>query len=257
MFQRCLRQTLVRSPRCKNAPSSSANLLTSHLTRGKAGSFTQLSSTRCFSISTRKLEQAATESQPAPDVSTRPPQLTAQRSTPPRASPPTTTPARKHRVDILGIASRSATPGTYRPPLEDQLDTFSIVPPKNPNAVNNFYNILKTKSPARPDQDSLLAKIDQEPTNDLPPLPALRLKPTLGRTVSLSGSRGVDLTRAFRLLEMRCSQNSVRSDAREQKTYVRRGQRRKNDRIRRWRALFQAGFMAECARVRRMRAQGW
>ena len=85
----------------------------------------------------------------------------------------------------------------------------------------------------------------------------LRLKPTLGRTQQLDLTRNIDLTAAFRKVERKCADNNVKTDARTQKIYVRRGQRRKDDRRRRWRVLFKEGFLHECARIRRMKAQGW
>ncbi|OQV06767.1 hypothetical protein CLAIMM_11294 [Cladophialophora immunda] len=87
----------------------------------------------------------------------------------------------------------------------------------------------------------------------LPPI-ALRLRPTLGRTVD--GIYG-DPTRGFRLLERKCHDNSVKADMRSQEKHVRRGQRRKNVRILRWRRLFMEGFRSELATIRKMRKQGW
>ncbi|KAJ9607796.1 hypothetical protein H2200_007875 [Cladophialophora chaetospira] len=82
----------------------------------------------------------------------------------------------------------------------------------------------------------------------------LRLRPTLGRTVDgLSG----DPTRGFRQMERKCTENNVRQDARSQEKHVRRGQRRKNVRIMRWRKLFMEGFKKELDTVQRMRKQGW
>jgi hypothetical protein len=83
---------------------------------------------------------------------------------------------------------------------------------------------------------------------------ALRLKPTLGRTVdNVYG----EPARSFRLLERKCNENRVRNDQRSQEKHVRKGQRRKDIRALRWRRLFKEGFIAECERVRRMRKQGW
>ncbi len=83
---------------------------------------------------------------------------------------------------------------------------------------------------------------------------ALRLKPTLGRTVdNVFG----EPARGFRTLERKCAENRVRADARTQEKHVRKGQRRKDIRALRWRKLFKEGFIAECDRVRRMRKQGW
>jgi small subunit ribosomal protein MRP21 len=83
---------------------------------------------------------------------------------------------------------------------------------------------------------------------------ALRLRPTLGRTVD--GLFG-DPTRGFRQLERKCNENNVRGDMRSQEKHVRRGQRRKNLRILRWRRMFMEGFKSELNRVHRMRKQGW
>jgi hypothetical protein len=85
----------------------------------------------------------------------------------------------------------------------------------------------------------------------------LRLKPSLGRTQELDLTRNIDLTAAFRRVERRCTDNSVKVDARNQRIYVRRGQRRKDERRRRWRVLFKGGFLHACARIRRMKKQGW
>jgi len=83
---------------------------------------------------------------------------------------------------------------------------------------------------------------------------ALRLKPTLGRTVdNVFG----EPARSFRMLERKCSENRVKGDQRNQEKHVRKGQRRKDIRALRWRRLFKEGFIAECDRVRRMRKQGW
>ncbi len=85
--------------------------------------------------------------------------------------------------------------------------------------------------------------------------PALRLKPSLGRTVDVSGN--FDVTRAFRSLEAACSRNNVKRDVQKQRFHVRRGQLKKHLKIERWRKLFKEGFLAECDRVRKMRKQGW
>ncbi|RMD41423.1 hypothetical protein DV735_g3716, partial [Chaetothyriales sp. CBS 134920] len=85
----------------------------------------------------------------------------------------------------------------------------------------------------------------------------LRLKPSLGRTVEASAGQGGDLTRIFRSLEALCKRNHVAYDFNKQRFHVRRGQRRKDVRSQRWRKQFSAGFLEECKRIRRMRAQGW
>ena len=85
--------------------------------------------------------------------------------------------------------------------------------------------------------------------------PALRLKPSLGRTVNVSGN--FDVTRAFRTLEAACNRNNIKRDVHKQRFHVRRGQLKKQLKSERWRKLFKEGFLAECNRVRRMRRQGW
>jgi Ribosomal protein S21 len=83
----------------------------------------------------------------------------------------------------------------------------------------------------------------------------LRLKPTLGRTVEITGN--FDVTRALRSLEGLCARNRVKQDVQKQRFHVRKGMRKKLLRSSRWRVLFKEGFVAECERVRRMRRQGW
>jgi hypothetical protein len=59
------------------------------------------------------------------------------------------------------------------------------------------------------------------------------------------------------MLERKCMENNVKGDMRSQEKHIRRGQRRKNIRILRWRKLFMQGFKAELATIHRMRRQGW
>ena len=85
----------------------------------------------------------------------------------------------------------------------------------------------------------------------------LRLTPMLGRTLAIGEAGISDLQSAFRVLEVRCQLNRVKSDSIEQRTHIRRGQKRKQLNSKRWRTLFKEGFMREVARVRRMKKQGW
>lgn len=82
----------------------------------------------------------------------------------------------------------------------------------------------------------------------------LRLRPSLGRTIRVLGN---DLGSALTKLDRRCSENQVKIDSFGQMFHVRKGQKRKILKVRRRRALFKEGFIAECARIRRMRKQGW
>lgn len=85
----------------------------------------------------------------------------------------------------------------------------------------------------------------------------LRLTPMLGRTIAVGEANTTDLQSTFRALEFRCAQNSVKTDSMKQRTHVRKGQKRKQLKVTRWRALFKEGFIREVARIRRMKAQGW
>lgn len=116
--------------------------------------------------------------------------------------------------------------------------------------IDNFADIMGPAGGV--DQDRMLEELSQE-VHDGPSI-SLRLGPTLGRTV---GGLYGDASRGFRVLQNRCNSNSVKFDAYTQLRHVRRGQRKKDLRRSRWRALFKEGFVAECARVRRMRKQGW
>ncbi|EXJ58051.1 hypothetical protein A1O7_05474 [Cladophialophora yegresii CBS 114405] len=130
--------------------------------------------------------------------------------------------------DILRIARTSAPPAHARNPATHNPTT----------TVNSVLNSLG----------------DELATGSVGRSISLRLRPTLGRTVD--GLHG-DPTRGFRMLERKCAENNVKGDMRSQEKHVRRGQRRKNVRILRWRKLFLQGFKAELATIHRMRRQGW
>lgn len=86
-------------------------------------------------------------------------------------------------------------------------------------------------------------------------LPALRLKPSTGRTVYVSGH--VDVARSFQLLTTLCRRNKVSLDLARQRFHERPGLKRKRLRSERWRGRFKEGFKATCARVQELRKQGW
>ena len=85
--------------------------------------------------------------------------------------------------------------------------------------------------------------------------PVIRLSTSIGKTVVISGI--TDVTRAFQRMEAICGRNRVRVDSRSQLFHIRKGQLKKNLRIVRWRRQFKEGFVAECAKIHRMRRQGW
>lgn len=159
----------------------------------------------------------------------------------------------------LRTQNNNYNPPTDRKPLSQQLDSFNdILNMMGPDASRKS----RSSSSQDVDQEGLsrqLANIQlpgSYTSGQGPPI-SLRLKPALGRTIALDLTRNFDLTSAFRKLERRCIQNNVKRDERSQRIYVRRGQRRKDEKSRRWRELFKGGFLHECGRIRRMKAQGW
>ena len=160
----------------------------------------------------------------------------AGRTTNPSGSTPRPGAAQTSVEDIVPKSLGSETS-----PLRDTLTDYETASPSANRMQQNLLNELK---------------LSQELGTEI----KLRLKPALGRTISLDslpGGGGRDVTRAFKLLEMKCNQNNVRADERTQRTHVRRGLLKKINRMKRWRVLFKEAFLTECARVRRMKKQGW
>ena len=85
----------------------------------------------------------------------------------------------------------------------------------------------------------------------------VRSRPTVGRTIELDPSRGIDFGKAWRQLGMLCAQNRVRADLKSQRFHERPGLKRKRLKQERWRKLFKAGFEATVERVQEMRRKGW
>ena len=83
----------------------------------------------------------------------------------------------------------------------------------------------------------------------------MRLGPSLGRTVHVVGR--TDPARAFRLLDILCSRNSVARDFSRQRFHERPGLKKKRLRMQRWRKKFKIGFSAAARRVRELSRQGW
>ncbi|KAI9671117.1 MAG: hypothetical protein M1831_005203 [Alyxoria varia] len=100
---------------------------------------------------------------------------------------------------------------------------------------------------------------DLVPNRSLPATvaPNIRLGPTLGRTIEVNDKRRMDLGRAFRMLEVKCSQNSVRRDFNKQRFHERPGLKRKRLKSERWRARFKTNFKQVIRRVEEMRRKGW
>ena len=91
----------------------------------------------------------------------------------------------------------------------------------------------------------------------LPSRLSVQLGPTLGRTVYVDSSKGIDVGRAYRMMEARCARNSVRSDMKRQRFHERAGMRRKRLKSLAWRERFKEGFQAAIKDVTRMTKQGW
>ncbi|KAH9210033.1 hypothetical protein DL95DRAFT_371475 [Leptodontidium sp. 2 PMI_412] len=83
----------------------------------------------------------------------------------------------------------------------------------------------------------------------------IRLNPSTGRTVTVGAT--IDVAKGFRLMEMSCARNKVRSDAMKQRFHERGGLKRKRLRRERWRVRFMEGFKATIARVKQLKHQGW
>lgn len=83
----------------------------------------------------------------------------------------------------------------------------------------------------------------------------IKLSPSTGRSMELGTT--VDLATGFRLVEMNCARNKVKSDAMRQRFHERGGSKRKRLRSERWRKRFLDGFKATVARVKQLKHQGW
>ncbi|KAK2836869.1 hypothetical protein FQN49_006645 [Arthroderma sp. PD_2] len=93
--------------------------------------------------------------------------------------------------------------------------------------------------------------------HSVPTYPELRLNPKLGRTVAVDPTRGVDVNSAFAMMESQVGRNSVRYDSVTQRFHIRRGQKRKMLRGKRWRVLFKRSFVATVNRCMELKRQGW
>lgn len=125
--------------------------------------------------------------------------------------------------------------------------------PSSSALANNVLGLVNGLRDPR-DQQYLDEQRDKEKARE-----QLRLHPSLGKTVDVNDASGFNITRAFITLEARINGrgNSVRKDEKDQKFHIRRGQKKKLKRSERWRIVFKEGFLAECARVRKMIRQGW
>ena len=85
----------------------------------------------------------------------------------------------------------------------------------------------------------------------------VRSRPSIGRTVEVDVTRGVDFGRALKHLDIACAQNRVKQDLAQQRFHERPGMKRKRLKSERWRKLFRDSFRATVGRVKVMRRKGW
>ncbi|KAL4943205.1 hypothetical protein BDV06DRAFT_190494 [Aspergillus oleicola] len=140
--------------------------------------------------------------------------------------------------------------------------------PTDPSSANANAN-------ADGDQSSLTAAADAARIASFPPLEenstsqqqkdlrqtrrALpgKLNPALGRRIAVAPERGEDLETGMKRLNRLLTENNVKFQQLQQKFHVRRGQMKKNLRIKRWRKLFQYSMQHTVSKIERMRKQGW
>ncbi|KAK5105766.1 hypothetical protein LTR62_002166 [Meristemomyces frigidus] len=183
---------------------------------------------------------------------------------------PTTTPNRSSRFKSNTVQNNASTPSNmdaYRPPSGGSIDELFVAMrlPSSTNARNmrgsnvgnrSSNSIASALNPLGSSRTSSLAHANATNAFANAPLP-IKLGPSVGRTVVVDPTRGMDVGRAFRNLEMACARNSVRKDFNRQRFHERPGLKRKRLRQERWRKRFKENFKGTIGLVMRMRAQGW
>ncbi|EON66072.1 hypothetical protein W97_05315 [Coniosporium apollinis CBS 100218] len=145
--------------------------------------------------------------------------------------------------DLLGAMTRTPaprSPAPYSPRSRDPV----------PNTLDLGRMLDPISSPSLTPPPPAAVKLIPEPS-------PFRLGPSLGRTVNVDASKGVDLARGLRQLEMLCGRNRVRQDEARQRFHERPGLKRKRLRRERWRRRFKEGFQAVVGRVQELRRKGW
>lgn len=85
----------------------------------------------------------------------------------------------------------------------------------------------------------------------------MKLNSSVGRTIKVDPARGIDVARAFTVLETQCNRNNVKRDAQKQRYHERPGLKRKRLKSERWRRRFKETFKRTVTMVQRMKGQGW
>ncbi|KZF25426.1 hypothetical protein L228DRAFT_280668 [Xylona heveae TC161] len=140
-------------------------------------------------------------------------------------------------------------------------------PGNSASDMNAAMSQFGTSPRGRVDTSRMLNPLPSDPFNPMsislgeppkpPAMPPLRLGPSLGRSVVIEPSRGIDLARGIRLLELKCNRNAVRQDHNRQRFHERPGLKRKRLATQVWRRKFKEGFKATVRKVQDMRKQGW
>jgi len=103
-------------------------------------------------------------------------------------------------------------------------------------------------------RDVALSEDDFKRTH-MPPPADMRLTPSVGKTVHVSGH--VDVARSFQLLQRIVMTNKLPTTVRLQRFHERPALKRKRLLRERWRARFITGFRAVVSRTKELRDQGW
>ncbi|KAL4950457.1 hypothetical protein BDW69DRAFT_172146 [Aspergillus filifer] len=130
--------------------------------------------------------------------------------------------------------------------------TTTTIDPSNPDAAATAANLATLNAASR----ASFSDITKESRQTRRALPG-KLNPALGRRVPVSMERGENLEMSLFKLNRLLQDNNVKFQNLQQKYHVRRGQMKKNLRIKRWRKLFQYSMQHTVAKIQRMRKQGW
>ncbi|KAL9119237.1 MAG: hypothetical protein Q9187_004211 [Circinaria calcarea] len=129
------------------------------------------------------------------------------------------------------------------------------------NHLKNRQGAIAAQMDGVEGTDSMMGQLLRSEMNSriaLPPLrPPVRLDAFVGRSEEVDPSKGLDLGRALRRMEVKLALNNVRLDFQRQRFHERAGLKRKRLKRFRWRRRFKEGFKAVVAKVQDMRKRGW
>ena len=147
------------------------------------------------------------------------------------------------------------TPRRQRSGEQRQPETPSAT--KRRSSASSSFDALDIESIFKISENTTSkSSTDPPPPTKVEPLP-FKLNSSVGRTIPVRQDQGMDIGRAFRMLEMRCAQNSVRKDMMRQRFHERPGLKRKRLKSERWRRRFKEDFQGTVRMVMKMKAQGW